>query len=165
MTGSSNFSDSLLFSLQQLTAAGDEEAFEKIYYNFHRRLFLFARAIVKTKEAAEEFAEDVFVKIWQQKESLASIKDIRVNLYVATKNTALNYLFKPEQKPKAESRILNHHFKTRVGTRVFYITIGFYERWLLAGQINSFSQGNHPVTVDDRPVGIMFFCENKLSRW
>ena len=89
-----SFSDSVLLDIQQRAAAGDEEAFKKIYYLFYRKLFLFSLALVKTREAAEEITEDVFIKIWQQKARIAAIHNLRVYLYIATKNTSLNYLSK-----------------------------------------------------------------------
>jgi len=94
MEKSSTFSDSFLLSIQQRVAAGDEEAFKKIYYLFYRKLYLFSLAIVKIKEAAEEITEDVFIKIWQQRAHISAINNLRVYLYIATKNTALSYLSK-----------------------------------------------------------------------
>jgi RNA polymerase sigma-70 factor (family 1) len=94
MEKSSTFSDSFLLSIQQCVAAGDEEAFKKIYYLFYRKLYLFSLAIVKIKEAAEEITEDVFIKIWQQRAHISAINNLRVYLYIATKNTSLSYLSK-----------------------------------------------------------------------
>ena len=56
------------------------------------RLSQFAYSIVKIKEAAAEIVDDVFIKLWKQRESAASIANIRVYLYVAVKNSSLNYL-------------------------------------------------------------------------
>jgi RNA polymerase sigma-19 factor, ECF subfamily len=92
MKESGDIPDTDLYLIQQLAAAGDQEAYKKIYYHYFKRLCLFAQAIVKVQEAAEEIAEDVFIKIWQQKEKLAEIRSLRVYLYTAIKNRALNYL-------------------------------------------------------------------------
>ena len=43
-----------LQTILQNIAAGDQKAFRQVYHCFHKRLFLFALALVKTKEAAEE---------------------------------------------------------------------------------------------------------------
>src|SRR5882757_1376397 len=94
MKKSSSFSDSVLWDIQQRAAAGDEEAFKKIYYHFYRKLFLFSLSLVKTKETAEEITEDVFIKVWQHKSQISAIRNLRVYLYVATKNSSLNYLSK-----------------------------------------------------------------------
>jgi RNA polymerase sigma-70 factor (family 1) len=88
------FLDSFLFELQHLAASGNEEALKKIYAQFYKKLYQFALAIIKNKEVAEEIVADVFIKIWQQRANLISIKNLRVYLYTATKNTALNYLSK-----------------------------------------------------------------------
>jgi RNA polymerase sigma-70 factor (ECF subfamily) len=81
-------------ALLQQIAAGDEAAFRRVYGSFYKRLYQFALAIIKTREPAEEIVEDVFIRIWQQREGLPSIRNLRVYLYTATKNTALNYLSK-----------------------------------------------------------------------
>lgn len=73
-------------------AAGDQVAFKRVYGFYYKKLCLFAAALVKSREAAEEIVEDVFIRIWQQRVSVTSIRNLRVYLYTATKNTALNYL-------------------------------------------------------------------------
>ncbi len=86
--------ESSLPVLLQKVALGDESAFRELFTFFYKRLYHFAFAIVKTREAGEEIVEDVFIRIWQQKENVGSIQNIKVYLYTATKNTALNYLSK-----------------------------------------------------------------------
>jgi len=73
-------------------ASGDQAAFQHIYTGFYKRLYQFALAIVKTRETAEEIVEDVFVRIWQKRQDISSIRNLRVYLYTATKNASLNYL-------------------------------------------------------------------------
>jgi len=77
--------------LQQI-AAGNQAAFRLVYTSYYRRLFQFALSIVKTRESAEEIVEDVFVRIWQQRDKITVIQHLRVYLYTATKNSSLNYL-------------------------------------------------------------------------
>ncbi|GGB12143.1 RNA polymerase sigma factor [Puia dinghuensis] len=78
--------------LLEQVAAGDQAAFRQIYAHFFKRLYQFAFAMIKTRESAEEIVEDVFVRIWQRREEISSIRNLRVYLYTATKNAALNYL-------------------------------------------------------------------------
>ena len=78
--------------LLEQVAAGDQAAFRQIYAHFFKRLYQFAFAMIKTRESAEEIVEDVFVRIWQQREGVSAIRNLRVYLYTATKNAALNYL-------------------------------------------------------------------------
>jgi RNA polymerase sigma-70 factor (ECF subfamily) len=75
-------------------AEGNEQSFEQVYKCFYKKLYQFAFAIVKQRMAAEEIAEDVFIKIWQNKSKLPQVQNLKVYLYTAIKNTALNYLSK-----------------------------------------------------------------------
>ena len=78
--------------LLELISTGDQAAFRQLYIHFYKRLYHFALSLVKTRESAEEIVEDVFVRIWQQKENLHTIRNLRVYLYTAVKNSSLNYL-------------------------------------------------------------------------
>jgi len=94
MENNNQFFESSLPVILQQAATGDETAFRQVFAFFYKRLYHFAFAIVKTKEAAEEIVEDVFIRIWQQRGGLAAVQNIKVYLYTATKNAALNYLSK-----------------------------------------------------------------------
>lgn len=88
--------------LLQQVALGDQLAFRELYHLFHKRLHYFAFALVKTKEAAEEIVEDVFIRLWNQRSSITEINNLKIYLYTATKNTALNYLSKKARESIVE---------------------------------------------------------------
>jgi RNA polymerase sigma-70 factor (ECF subfamily) len=98
-----HLTDEGLVDVLQRIANNDQMAFREIYHHFHKRLFYFAFAIVKTKEAAEEVVEDVFIKIWNHKENAADIRNLKIYLYTATKNTSLNYLSKKAKESITEA--------------------------------------------------------------
>jgi RNA polymerase sigma-70 factor (ECF subfamily) len=95
-------SDSCLPAILQQIASGHEASFKRVFAAFYKRLYQFALSIVKTRETAEEIVEDVFIRIWQQRERLPSIQNLRVYLYTATKNNALNYLSKKARESITE---------------------------------------------------------------
>lgn len=76
----------------QCIANGDEQEFRRLFHYFSPRLNQFAYSIVRIKEAATEIVDDVFIKLWKHREKATAILNIRVYLYVAVKNSALNYL-------------------------------------------------------------------------
>jgi len=86
----------------QNIAGSDQLAFRQVYHCFHKKLFHFAFALVKTKEAAEEIVEDVFIRLWNNRASITSINNLKIYLYTATKNTALNYLSKKARESVTE---------------------------------------------------------------
>ncbi len=72
----------------------DEYAYKKLFLYFHKQLIRFAYSYVKLNEAAEEVVSDVFMKIWDLGERLNDVENLKIYLFTATKNTALNYLSK-----------------------------------------------------------------------
>jgi RNA polymerase sigma-70 factor (family 1) len=79
-------------SLQtKIAEQGDVVAFKELYYLLYNDLFRFATFFIHQKEIAEEVLQDVFVKLWLQRQALGNINNLKVYLYTAVKNTAINY--------------------------------------------------------------------------
>jgi RNA polymerase sigma-70 factor (ECF subfamily) len=73
---------------------GDQQAYRELFTALYPSLLLFAKSLVKSKEPAEEIVSDVFIRIWEKRHQLDKINNLRVYLYVSTRNTAYNYLDK-----------------------------------------------------------------------
>jgi RNA polymerase sigma-70 factor (family 1) len=69
---------------------GEEKALGELYQLFHKRMCLFSKSLVRSSEIAEEVVEDVFVKLWRNRQNINSVENIKVYLYIAVKNTSLN---------------------------------------------------------------------------
>ncbi len=78
--------------LQTRVAKGDEAAFTQLYIHFGKKLIQFAVSLVRSKEIAEELVEDVFVRLWANRNTITGIENLTVYLYVAVKNRSLNSL-------------------------------------------------------------------------
>ncbi|MDP9230317.1 MAG: RNA polymerase sigma-70 factor [Bacteroidota bacterium] len=81
-----------LQELQLKIAKGDETAFTHLYHHYYKKLFHFAKLLVRSNEIAEELVEDVFVKLWSSRSKVTEIENLTVYLYVVVKNKALNIL-------------------------------------------------------------------------
>jgi len=77
---------------QKLTEEDSTEAFGQLYMAYMQHLLQFAKSIIRNHELAEEIVSDVFIRIWQNRKKVADIDNLKLYLYVSTKNTALNYL-------------------------------------------------------------------------
>jgi RNA polymerase sigma-70 factor (family 1) len=84
--------DSLKYLQSRITSFDDQKAYKELFTLLYPPLFLFAKSMVKSKEAAEEIVSDVFINIWEKRRALGKIDNLKVYLYVSTRNTALNYL-------------------------------------------------------------------------
>lgn len=84
--------ESQLTCLQERIARGDQAAFRELFHYFSAKLIQFSSAIVKNPDAAREIVDEVFIRIWRNRESATTIQNIRVYLYTSVKNVSLSYL-------------------------------------------------------------------------
>ncbi len=88
------------FELQRRIALfNDEPAYKQLFFLFYNPLKRFACSFLHSRESSEEIVSDVFIKLWEKRKTLAEIENLRVYLYISTKNTALNYLDKQKRLP------------------------------------------------------------------
>jgi len=77
---------------EQIARNDDTFAYKELFVSFYNPLLRFAITLVKSKEQAEEVVSDVFINIWEKRKRINSIGNLKVYLFIAVKNTALNYL-------------------------------------------------------------------------
>ncbi len=81
-----------LRTIQNRIFNNEEAALAELYQAFYGKLHQFAKALVHSNEVAEEIVEDVFVKLWCNRTNITTIDNITVYLYVAVKNSCLNFI-------------------------------------------------------------------------
>lgn len=86
-------------------AEGDEHAFRCLFIMHHQQLGVHIHRITNSMELAEEVVQDVFLKIWMARETLAQVEDFKAYLFVISKNHALNCL-KKLAKEKVQAKKL-----------------------------------------------------------
>lgn len=79
-------------TLLENIAAGDNEAFKTLFDMFFPKVKVFLVKFLKDDKAAEDIAQDIFVKIWTFGPTLPEIKSFNTYIYRMTRNAALNYL-------------------------------------------------------------------------
>lgn len=80
--------------LLQLVAEGNEPAFRKLFADHHQLIGAHILRITKSKQLAEEIVQDVFLKIWMARETLAEIENFKAYLFIISRNHTLNVLRK-----------------------------------------------------------------------
>lgn len=78
--------------LQQRIASNDQSAYKELFESFYDKLFRLAFLITKSRELSEEIVSDVFIGVWRKREQITRIENLKLYLYVAVKNTSINYL-------------------------------------------------------------------------
>lgn len=85
-----------LFNLSKV----DTKAFNDLFMLYFPKIKLFLSGFLDSDTEAEDLAQDVFVKVWQSRQSLTKIENMNAYLYRIAKNTLYTYLdrsFFPDQ--------------------------------------------------------------------
>ena len=77
---------------QRIAQYDDQSAYKELFAQFYKSLQQFAVSFVRSPEVAEEIVSDVFIKVWKKRAGLNRIHNLKLYLFISTKNGALNYL-------------------------------------------------------------------------
>ncbi len=75
-------------------AAGDEQAFRALTHQYSGLVFKFIYQHLNDRQQAEEIVQDIFVKLWLTRETLAQIDSFRAFLLIVCRNHAFNAIKK-----------------------------------------------------------------------
>jgi RNA polymerase sigma-70 factor, ECF subfamily len=78
--------------VKTLRAGHSAEAFEALVAAYRRRVFGIAFAIVGTRAAAEDVAQEVFVKLWKSLDQYDGRAQLSTWIYAITRNAAISAL-------------------------------------------------------------------------
>ncbi|UOQ73825.1 RNA polymerase sigma-70 factor [Hymenobacter cellulosilyticus] len=87
----SDATDALEVRLAHLRATDAEAFMEVLFREFYRPLGTVIQRVVKDKEATEDLLQDVFLRIWNGRDTLVISTTYRAYLYRAALNAALRY--------------------------------------------------------------------------
>ena len=87
---------SLLYSV---SVHGDEASYRQLFDIFFPSLNRFTHYFLKSPELAEEAASDTMIALWEHRDKLMVIGNIRVWLFVIARNRCLNILKRRQSNP------------------------------------------------------------------
>ena len=88
-----------IFLLRRV-AAGDEDAFSKLFEDYQQQVSGFVFSIIGAKELTQEIVQDIFIKVWQKRGELLEIQKFDAYLFVLSKNYTLNCIRKIQREQK-----------------------------------------------------------------
>jgi RNA polymerase sigma-70 factor (ECF subfamily) len=133
MSHNENFTDSELQDLKERIAGGDQRAFRRLFDIFAPRLIEFTYAMLKTKDAAVEVADHVFISVWQNRREITHIQNLKVYLYTATKNAALNYISRKAREQVIEPfDFINVQLRDEINPEQQMITTEIFKKITMA---------------------------------
>ena len=84
----------------------DEEAFSLLLLNFWNKVYTQALTYLKSSVTAQELTQDVFIRLWTNRNALAGIDNFAGYLFVMTKNEVLSQLRKKRNHPETPDETL-----------------------------------------------------------
>lgn len=71
---------------------GSEKAFREIYDRYHIQMFYIAQKYVRSSSLAEDAVQDIFVKLWEKRDSIDDTKSLKGFLFTMLRNHVLNMI-------------------------------------------------------------------------
>jgi len=87
------------FILEELRK-GNERAFDFIFREYYKPLVQFSYSIVKEQTAAESIVQDVFIKLWERRETIENVTNLLSYMMVMVRNQCVDFLRKEKSSSK-----------------------------------------------------------------
>lgn len=71
---------------------GDHKAFEAVFITYFNKIKIFIDGYIKSEPDAEELAEDLFVNLWINHQSIDTSKSFNSYMHTIARNAAINFL-------------------------------------------------------------------------
>ncbi|QGY44028.1 RNA polymerase sigma-70 factor [Maribellus comscasis] len=84
---------------------GDKNALDEIYNYYYPKLYAFAKSFLKVDDDINDILQEVFVKLWLNRQKIKNIDTFNSYLFTITKNHIISY-FRIKSK--------NHEFESRL---------------------------------------------------
>jgi len=86
---------------------GDIKAFEHVFRLYYSQLMMYSFSITGRKDIAEEIVQDLFYKIWKERENLQILRSMKSYLYGAVRNQSLQYNEHLEVQERYRQKVLS----------------------------------------------------------
>lgn len=134
---------------------GDADAFEKIYNTYYNILYAYILEILENRLFVEDVIEDVFVTIWEKRESLSLEVSLKSYLLRAARNASLDFIRKKNVRENYKNKI-EQKYRIESGYELFNVL-----------ESDSFQQKELKESIDTAIAALPRKCRKvfKLSRY
>lgn len=91
-----------------LLAAGDKDAYASVFEKYWDRVYGAAMRLTKSPEMARDLAQDIFLKLWDQRHQLPGVKNFPSFLYAITRNLVHDHLRKKVFRESNREYLINY---------------------------------------------------------
>ncbi len=90
---------------------GDHRSYELLFLSYHPKMCHFLRGFVKNEEEAYDMTQDIFYKVWLNRESMKEIKSFKAYLFTMARHMIYNHY---EHSLVKEKYTLTHPAKPEI---------------------------------------------------
>ncbi|MBO9637434.1 MAG: RNA polymerase sigma-70 factor [Siphonobacter aquaeclarae] len=111
-------------------AAGDQQAFSELYDRYRPVLYRFVYGILKSSDLTKDACQEVFIRIWEDRQRLDQVQSFRYYLLTAGKNQSLNMLKKVVSEERTLSGFVRQYRDVQTTTPEETLQAEDYQRFL-----------------------------------
>lgn len=97
-------------------ASGDEEAFAALYHQYQDMVKRFVLKFVKSQELSDDIVQEVFIKIWENRNQLLKVNCFKAYILIVVRNHTLNFLKQVAQNAAVTMEVIKHYQEFRSDT-------------------------------------------------
>ncbi|MEM6734556.1 MAG: RNA polymerase sigma-70 factor [Bacteroidota bacterium] len=112
MSGAPSHSNESL--LVRELSQGNEKAFIQLYETYKDVIYAYSLKLLKSQANAEEILQDVFMKVWQKRETLDAALSFKSYLYTIARNKCFDFLEKAANNNKLRETLFYESQKSFV---------------------------------------------------
>ncbi|HBT86891.1 MAG TPA: RNA polymerase sigma-70 factor [Porphyromonadaceae bacterium] len=72
-------------------AEGDHRSYEFLFIHYHPKIYHFLLGFIKDKEEAYDMAQDIFYKVWSNRETMKEVRSFKAYLFSMARNMIYNH--------------------------------------------------------------------------
>lgn len=73
-------------------AQGSQKAFEVLFMRYYPKVHRFVYGLVKSQQDADDITQEVFSKVWRNRDMFAEVRNFGAYLFILSKNATFNFL-------------------------------------------------------------------------
>lgn len=91
---------------------GNHLIFEKVFLAYYKNVKIFVNRLIKSDYDAEEISQDLFVKLWVNKDKIDVTKNFSNFMYMSARNAAFDYMKSKKVRDSYANEQLNEEEET-----------------------------------------------------
>jgi RNA polymerase sigma-70 factor (ECF subfamily) len=100
-------------------ANGSEEAFRTLFAKYRHKVYSFSLYFTRSAFIAEDITQEVFLKIWMNRQSMTEIKNMEAWIITVTRNLCFNQLKKTAYEQKVKISLAEKELESEESTEAY----------------------------------------------